>query len=129
MIKKVADKVVIALPSCMYTDIICKVHENGHFGLMKITESIKENFCIPRLKEKLEKFISRCIPCILAERKKGKMKDELMPIPKDVLLLTYHVDLSSITSTSKMYKYLFVVMDEFSKFVSKAVRLHTRSRC
>lgn len=42
-----------------------------------------------------------------------------MPIPKgDIPLLTYHIDhLGPMTATSKRYKYLFVVVDGFSKFV------------
>lgn len=119
LMKKVNDKVVIALPSCMYMDIIRRTHEHGHFGVKKMTESIKENYYIPKLKEKLEKFVSCCVQCILVERKKGKAEGELIPIPKgDAPLMTYHVDhLGPMTPTSKLYKYLFVVVDGFSKFV------------
>jgi len=56
---------------------------------------------------------------LLSEKKKGKKKDELKPIPKgDVSLNIYHLDhLGPITSMSKLYKYLLVIVDRFSKFV------------
>jgi len=59
--------------------------------------------------------MSYCISCILAEKKWEKKKSELRPISKgDTPLSTYH--LGSI-ATLKLYKYLFVVVDDFSKFV------------
>lgn len=119
LMKRVGEKNCIVLPSPMHNEIIRKAHENGHFGVKKMSESISEEFYIPKLKEKLEKFISCCVPCILAERKKGKKKGELMAIPKgDVPLSTYHIDhLGPMTPTSKLYKYLFVVVDGYPKFV------------
>ncbi|XP_071650029.1 uncharacterized protein [Temnothorax longispinosus] len=117
LMKRVDNKVVIALPSSMHMDIILRAHENGHFGVKKMSESIKKDFYIPKLKEKLERFISCCVLCVLADKKKEKIEGELMPIPKgDIPLSTYHSDhLGPMTSTSKLYKHLFVVIDSFSK--------------
>lgn len=119
LMKRVGDKNLIVLPLTMHNEIIRKTHENGHFGIRKMTKSITDEFYIPKLKEKLERFISCCVPCILAEKKKGKKEGELMPIPKgDTPLSTYHVDhLGPMTATSKLYKHLFVLVDGFSKFV------------
>lgn len=82
-------------------------------------EAIQKEYYIPRLKEKLEQYVECCVPCVLAERKKGKKEGLLKPIPKgDAPLNTYHMDhLGPIISTAKLYKYLLVVVDEFSKFV------------
>jgi len=119
LMKRVGDKNVIVLPTSMHHDIIRKTHDNGHFGVKKMSESIQNEYYIPKLREKIEKYVSCCVPCILAEKKRGKKEGELMPIPKgDVPLSTYHVDhLGPITMTSKLYKHLFVVVDGFSKFV------------
>lgn len=79
-------------------------------------EDIQNEYYIPKLKEKLEKYMS-CVSYILAERKRGKEGD-FKPIPKeDIPLSTYHVDHLGPIMTSKLYKYLFVVIDGFSKFV------------
>jgi len=119
--KRVGDKNVIVLPTSMHHNIIRKkTHDNGHFGVKKMSENIQNEYYIPKLREKIEKYISCCVPCILAEKKRGKKEgDEFMLIPKgDVPLSTYHVDhLGPITMTSKLYKHLFVVVDGFSKFV------------
>lgn len=119
LMKRVGERNLIVLPSAMQHDVIRKTHENGHCGVKKMIESISEEFYIPKLREKLEKYIRCCVPCILAEKKKGKKEGELRPIPKgDVPLATYHIDhRGPMTPTSKLYKHLFVVVDGFSKFV------------
>lgn len=118
LMKKIGDKTVVVLPTSMHHEIR-KAHENGHFGTNKIIETIQSEYYIPRLKEKVENFIECCIPCILSEKKKGKKEGELRPVPKgDVPLSTYHIDhLGPMTITSKLYKYLLVIVDGFSKFV------------
>lgn len=117
--KNLGSNKVIVQPSSMHTETIRRIHENGHFGSKKMTERIKEKFYIPKLQEKVDSFIKSCISCILAEKKKGKKEGVLRPIPKgDLPLSTYHVDhLGPMTSTSKLYKNLFVVIDGFTKFV------------
>lgn len=119
LMKRVNDKNVIVLPTSMHQEVIRKAHDNGHFGVKKMLESIRSEYYIPSLKEKLERYVSCCIQCILAEGKRGKTEGELQTIPKgDIPLTTYHIDhLGPMTSTSKMFKYLFVVIDGFSKFV------------
>ena len=104
LMKKVGDRSLIVLPSKMHDDIIRKAHENGHFGVKKMSESINEEFYIPKLKDKSENFVSCCLPCILAEKKKGKKEGELMPILKgNIPLVTYHVNhLGPMTATLKL---------------------------
>ena len=60
-----------------------------------------------------------CVTCILAERKSGKRDGVLRPIEKGgTPLEVYHIDhLGPLPSTKKNYKYIFVVVDAFSKFV------------
>lgn len=55
---------------------------------------------------------------MLTEKKKSKKEGKLRSIPKgDVPLNIYHVDhLGPMTSTSKLYKYLLVIVDGRSKF-------------
>lgn len=103
----------------MQIDILRKIHDNGHFGIKKMTDIAEQDYYIPKLNQNLEKNVRNCVPCILAERKKGKREALLRPIPKeDAPLLTYHLDhLGPMHLTSKKYKYLFVVVDAFTKFV------------
>lgn len=119
LVKRSGTKNAVVLPSSMCHDVIRKVHENGHFGVKKMIEAIQNDYYIPKLKEKLEHYVECCIPCILAEKKKSKKEGLLKPILKgDTPLNTYHIDhLGSMASTSKLYKYLLVIVDGFSKFV------------
>lgn len=116
--KKLEDMNVIVLPTEMQLNVIRRAHDNGHFGVKKMSESIKKEYYIPNLTSKLENYISCCVPCVLAKRKKGKREGILKPIPKgDQPLNTYHIDhLGPMTATGKLYKYLLVVVDGFSKF-------------
>lgn len=83
-----------------------------------MADIIQQDYYIPRLVDKLEAVMRNCVKCILAERKRGKREGFLRPIPKeDAPLLTYHIDhLGPMELTTKKYRYLFVVIDAFTKF-------------
>ena len=110
---------LMVVPNCLQMEIIRGTHENGHFGIKKMKESIETEYYIPRLEEKLKEFVSYCIPCIISNRKGGKKEGELRPLPKgDRPLSTYHIDhVGPMIETRKAYRYIFVVIDSFSKFV------------
>lgn len=71
------------------------------------------------MRNTIEKVIRNCVNCILANRKTGKLDGYLNPIPKgNVPLETYHIDhLGPFSLTKKKYRYIFVIIDAFSKFV------------
>lgn len=119
LMRMVNGKNVLVVPCEMQMDIIRKVHENGHFSSKKVSEIIEQDYFIPKLRAKIETIVNNCVPCILAERKRGKREGFLRPIPKeDSPLQTYHIDfLGPLELTTKKYKHLFVVVDAFSKFV------------
>lgn len=118
LMKQKNSKKLVVVPSCMYLEIIRNTHENGHIGVRKMKERIETEYYIPNLEEKLKKFISCCIQCVVSERKLGKREGELTPIPKGSRPLeTYHIDhVGPMTATGKAYRYIFVVIDGFSKF-------------
>lgn len=109
---------LIVAPKAMQTEIIKRSHEIGHFAVPKTEEMVKREFYIPKLKEKIQRCIGNCISCILGSRKEGKKEGMLHPIPKqDGPLHTYHVDhLGPMSSTNKNYRYIFAIVDDFSKF-------------
>lgn len=109
---------LLVVPKAIENDVIKSVHENGHFGTKKMEEQIKQRYFVPMLTEKIKKFVKSCVKCILAERKHGKAEGFLHPIEKeDAPLQTYHIDhLGPMVMTCKAYKYIFVVIDAFSKF-------------
>lgn len=109
---------LLVVPKALEVDVMKSVHENGHFGVKKMEESVKQRYYIPALREKLRKCVSSCVPCILAENKHGRGEGYLHPIDKEELpLQTYHIDhLGPMEATCKAYKYIFVVTDAFTKF-------------
>lgn len=111
-------KSLLVIPRKMQKEIIKGAHENGHFGIKKTEELILREYWIPKLREKITNLIKICIPCILAERKRGKQEGYLHPIDKgDLPLDTYHIDhLGPLSSTAKGYKYILAVVDAFTKF-------------
>lgn len=110
---------LLVVPGAMQNSVIRQIHEQGHFKAKKMKELIQREYWIEGLEAKLERFIENCIPCILAARKAGKKEGLLHPIPKDDLpLSTYHVDhLGPLTASKKNYRYLFTIVDAFTKFV------------
>jgi len=83
LMKGAGEKKVIVLPTSMHQEVIRRAHENGHFGVKKMLESIKTEYYIPDLTAKLEKYVCCCILCILAERKAGKKERMLSRYRKE----------------------------------------------
>lgn len=111
---------LLVLPKGMQMEVIGKMHvDNGHFATKKTQELIEREFWFPDMKKKIEHYVANCIPCIMAERKRGRKECLLRPIEKgDCPLETYHVDhLGPLATTKKNYKHLLVVVDGFTKFV------------
>lgn len=116
--KMVNGKSVIYVPEGMRRDLVRTVHVSGHFSAKKIEDIIVQDYFVPKLTLLAKEIVSCCVPCILSARKRGKKEGLLNPIPKgDAPLVTYHIDhVGVMDSTTKMYKYLFVVIDSFTKF-------------
>lgn len=117
--KYMAGQENLVVPKAMQNEIIKKAHDIGHFSVVKTEEVVKREFYIPKVKEKIQGCIRNCIPCILGSKKEGKKEGWLHPLPKlEGPLHTYHIDhLGPIMSTSKNYKHILVIVDDFSKFV------------
>ena len=110
---------LLVVPEVLATGIIRQVHEsNGHFKSDKIETILKTQYDIPKLQEKLKFVVHTCVPCLISNKKRGKIEGLLMPIPKDDQpLQTIHADhLGPMTTTDKKYQYIFAIIDGFTKF-------------
>lgn len=110
---------LIIVPKVMQNEIIKNAHKKGHFATKRTEEKIKQEFFIPILHTKVKKCIANCVKCILINKKFGKRERYLHPLDKrDMPLHTYHIDhLGPLETTPKSYKYIFAVIDAFTKFV------------
>lgn len=119
LFKKYSGDVLLVVPKSMRTQVIKQAHNQGHFSIAKTEALLLRDYYMPNVRPKIEKVIKNCVACILAERKQGKQEGHLNMIEKGELPLdTYHIDhLGLLPSTRKNYKYIFVVVNAFTKFV------------
>lgn len=110
---------LLAVPKSMEKEIIRSAHNFGHMGIQKTKHAIQQDYYIPHADRKIGQFIFNCIQCITHSQKLGKQEDILHCIDKgEAPLTTLHVDhLGSLDPTLKSYKYIFAVVDGFSKYV------------
>jgi len=118
--RKYKSKLLFYVPSNMEGNVIRSVHEEyGHFGVEKTSEVILRTFWFPNLREKVRSFISNCLKCISYSPVYGKKEGKLHHIPKTPIpFYTIHIDhYGTIEKTGKKNKYLFLIIDAFTKFV------------
>ena len=117
--KLVDDRELLLVPQDLQKQIVQLEHAKGHFGITKTENLVKQQFYFPNMRKIVENVITNCVQCILSSKKSGKKEGLLNPIPKgDLPLDTYHIDfLGPLPSTNKNYKYIFTVVDAFTKFL------------
>ena len=110
---------LLVTPCFMEDEIIRSTHQRGNFATKRTEENIKRDYYIASLAEKVNKIISNCVSCLVANRKEGRKEGYLNTIEKtDLPLHTYYVDhLGPLESSIKQYNHIFAVIDAFSKFV------------
>ncbi|KAK9739907.1 Integrase zinc binding domain [Popillia japonica] len=91
----------------------------GHVGLDKVTELISRTYWFPKLHDKVKSYIANCVKCIVYSKPSGKKEGILYNIPKgDVPFVALHIDhLGPFEATPRKHKYIFEVIDGFSKFI------------
>lgn len=119
LFKKHNEDILLVVPKSMRSQIVRQAHEQGHFLVAKTEALLLRDYWMPNIKPKIEKITKNCVAYILAERKQGRQEGYLNTIEKgDLPLDTYHIDhLGPLPSTRKNYKYIFVIIDAFTKFV------------
>lgn len=109
---------LLVVPRAMQNEVIRTAHEKGHFATQRTVEAIRQDYFVPELTNKVERYIANCIHCIVTNRKSGKQEGFLNPLNKEPIpLYVYHVDhLGPLQSTSKNYNHILAVIDGFTKF-------------
>jgi len=108
----------IVAPASFRSQIIRQAHEREHFSVAKTEALLSKEYWISHVRNKIQKIIRNCVPCILAEektRQTGRIsKSAKGKIPLDI----YHIDhLRPLPSTKKGYNHIFLIVDAFSKFI------------
>jgi len=118
--RKYKGELLFYVPSSMEVNVIRSVHEEyGHLGVEKTSEVILRTFWFPNLREKVKSFISNCLKCITYSPVYGRKEGELHSIPKTPIPFdTTHIDhYGPLEKTGNTNKYLFFIIDAFTKFV------------
>jgi hypothetical protein len=98
LFKEVDDDLRIVVPASLRSQIVRQAHERRHFSVAKTEALLNQEYWIPNIRNKIQKVIKNCVPCILAEKKQGRQEGFLSPISKEeVPLDTYHIDHLGLT--------------------------------
>lgn len=119
------------VPEKMEKNILFRYHDQmGHIGVEKTTEIILKNYWFPHLKFKVKTHISNCLKCLAYSPPSGKTEGILHPIPKgDTPLDVLHIDhLGPIVKQCVAKKYIFLVVDAFTKYVKLYATKTTTSK-
>lgn len=129
--KKHGSRLLFFVPAEMENHVLFHYHnEMGHIGTNKMIELIKDNYWFPLIREKCETHIRNCLKCIVFSPASGKPEGTLHPIPKGgVPFETIHIDhLGPLDKQIALKKYIFLIVDAFSKFVRLYATKTTNSR-
>ncbi|CAG9830063.1 unnamed protein product [Diabrotica balteata] len=117
--RKLKDNIAFYVPESMESAVIYHYHnELGHFGTDKTFEIISKTYWFPKLKFKIGNHIQNCLKCIEFNPKSGKSEGYLHSIPKGNLPFEMlHIDHYGPLAPFNKNKYIFEVVDGFTKFI------------
>lgn len=119
--RKHNDSLLFYVPLSMESNVIRSCHDDlGHVGTDKCCLAIKEHYWFPDMSKKVKAYISNCLKCVVYSPDSGKKEGMLHNIPKgDKPFNVLHLDHCGPLEKSKQKynKYIFAVVDAFSKFV------------
>lgn len=109
----------LLIPKDVRWRIIKLYHDdNGHPGLTKTIEAIKQKYWFTNMKKFITKYVKSCIPCLCVKKPTGKRRGFLHPIQKVAEPFhTLHIDhLGPFCKSPNGNSYALVVVDAFTKF-------------
>lgn len=111
---------------------VCRLchDDNGHFGLEKTIKKISENYWFKGMRQFVRKYVQACLNCKYYKHTSGKKEGFLHPIEKiPTPFHTLHIDhVGPFVTSTRKNKYIFVVVDGFTKFCFLEALPDTTSR-
>lgn len=91
--------------------------EHGHLGADKTLDLIRKHFWFPGLRQFVVKYVSHCITCLAKKRVPRAPKQPITSWTKpNIPFNTIHVDVLGPLPESKGHKFVFLLVDSFTKF-------------
>lgn len=118
--RKLKGRSLFYVPSNMEWQVVRSCHDDlGHFGVDKTYEYLSRVYWFPEAKEKVKLYIENCLKCITYSSNNANRKEgELHCIPKGVEpFQIVHIDHFGPLEKSGHFKYIFEVIDGFTRFV------------
>lgn len=118
--RKRRDKILFYVPRAMEQELLHKYHNDfGHFGMEKTYTLLRETYWFPEMKAKIRNYIKNCLKCLAFSKPSGKVEGFMFSKEKgSVPFDTIHVDhFGPVDKTNAAKKYVFVIVDAFSKYV------------
>ena len=109
---------VIPIPDAIAMEAISAVHKSiGHQSVHQLVKHAQRHFEMPKLKERMEKFVGKCIKCTLMKGGSG-LKRKMLPVPLPKEMYTVILaDEVVRTIRNKPLKYI-IAMEGLSSFVT-----------
>lgn len=119
LVKKIrSGKILIYLPKRYYNTVVLYLHEYYiHIGSRQLFLVIRENFITKNDYPLIKKITSTCEDCQLLKHKNFTPVVQYLPIKRFIPFHTVSVDFLSGFIESNGYRNIFVVIDNYSKFV------------
>lgn len=108
------------IPQQMKDHVLFWYHnEMGYLGISKMIDAIRRTYWFTRITEKCEKHIRNCLKCISFSSLSSKVEEYLNSIPKGKIPFeVIHIDhYGPVDRRVFLKKYIFLIVDAFSKFV------------
>lgn len=104
----------------MEQNVIRLIHEKiCDLGIVKTCNQIRRNYWFPEMRQKVHKFISNCIRCIMCSAPARINEHNLYNIPKKTEPFdTLHLDhFGPLPPVNSKRKHVLVIVDAFTKYV------------
>jgi len=72
----------LVILASLRSQVIRQAYERGHFSVAKTEALLEKEYWMPNIRDKIQKVIENCIPCILTEKKQSRQEGFLNTISK-----------------------------------------------
>lgn len=113
-------KSALYVPTEMEENVVRMTHEQmAHQGAEKVFNKITEQYWFPRMRTKIQGYITNCVKCIMYAAPVRQSEQNLYCIPKEPTPFdTIHVDhFGPLPALMNKRKHVLVVVDAFTKYV------------
>lgn len=120
LFRKNKSDLLFYVPESMTNHVIRSYHDEiGHVGVDKTVELILRVYWFPKLRKRVKVYIGSCLKCITFSVRSGKGERELhlwdrAKLPFEACFVDHY---GPLEKSSLGYKYIFLIIDGYTKFV------------